>query len=203
MHLVTAQKLANRLIELMQPHCVKVEIAGSIRRLKPEVKDIEIVAIAKDYKATVRDLFNTTTGMIPRSMLVDEFIAKPPSNLNWIKCGTNEIEPLDMKHELSSSNKFGINRKYWRGYIDWNGGIKLDLFLATPENFGIIMLIRTGSKSFNLKMIEALKNNHYTITEGRLYKTDRHHEKIDMCYTPDEASIFRAANMTFIEPQKR
>lgn len=203
MKLNVALRLANRLVELMKPHCIKIEVAGSIRRQKPEVKDIEIVAIPKEYSASIRDLFNFTAGHVTRSMLVDEFIAQPQGNLTWIKCGTHEIKPLDMKQELSSSNKYGTNRKYWRGFIDWNGGIKLDLFLATKENFGVIHLIRTGGKNFNLKMIEALKKNLYTISEASLYKTDRHGEKIDMCYTPDEKSIFRAAGMAFVEPEKR
>lgn len=203
MKLNDANRLANRLIELMQEHCTLVHVAGSIRRNKADVKDIEIVAIAKEYKQSVRDLFNHTAGMIPRSLLVDEFISKPPSNLKWIKTGTNDIIPLDMTKELSAENRFAINRKYWRGMITWKEPVKLDLFLASPENFGLIYLIRTGPKSFNLKMIEALKKNYYSIHEGRLYKTNYHFERIDMLYTPDEMSVFRAAGMPFIEPEKR
>ena len=33
----------------LKPHCIKIEIAGSIRRGRPEVNDIEIVAIPKPY----------------------------------------------------------------------------------------------------------------------------------------------------------
>jgi DNA polymerase/3'-5' exonuclease PolX len=34
---------------LLEPHCHRIEIAGSIRRCKPDVKDIEIVAIPRPY----------------------------------------------------------------------------------------------------------------------------------------------------------
>ena len=34
----------------LAPHCERIEIAGSIRRRKPEVGDIEIVAIPKPYE---------------------------------------------------------------------------------------------------------------------------------------------------------
>lgn len=44
-----ALSIAQRILEELRPHCLRCEIAGSIRRGKPEVKDIEIVAIPKPY----------------------------------------------------------------------------------------------------------------------------------------------------------
>ena len=38
-----AYSIALVVLELLRPHCIRCEIAGSIRREKPEVKDIEIV----------------------------------------------------------------------------------------------------------------------------------------------------------------
>lgn len=37
--------VADRIIEFLRPHCRRIEVAGSIRREKPLVGDIEIVAI--------------------------------------------------------------------------------------------------------------------------------------------------------------
>lgn len=45
-----AYKIASAVLELLRPHCIRCEIAGSIRREKAEVKDIEIVAIPKPYE---------------------------------------------------------------------------------------------------------------------------------------------------------
>jgi len=45
-----AQEKAARILELLAPHCERIEIAGSVRREKPHVKDIEIVAIPKPYE---------------------------------------------------------------------------------------------------------------------------------------------------------
>lgn len=50
MKLEQALPIAERVRELLAPHCERVEIAGSIRRRKPEVGDIEIVAIPKPYE---------------------------------------------------------------------------------------------------------------------------------------------------------
>lgn len=44
-----AMQIAERVKQELEPHCERIEIAGSIRRKKPEVKDIEIVAIPKPY----------------------------------------------------------------------------------------------------------------------------------------------------------
>lgn len=41
--------IAERIKSELAPHCERIEIAGSIRREKAEVKDIEIVAIPKPY----------------------------------------------------------------------------------------------------------------------------------------------------------
>jgi len=46
-----ALKIAYEILALIKPHCYRAEIAGSIRRQKPEVKDIEIVAIPKPYQS--------------------------------------------------------------------------------------------------------------------------------------------------------
>lgn len=44
-----ALEIAEKVKKELEPHCERIEIAGSIRRRKPEVKDIEIVAIPKPY----------------------------------------------------------------------------------------------------------------------------------------------------------
>ncbi|MEI6296485.1 MAG: hypothetical protein WCO84_02445 [bacterium] len=45
-----AHEIALRVLDLLRPHCIRAEIAGSIRRKKPLVGDIEIVAIPKPYE---------------------------------------------------------------------------------------------------------------------------------------------------------
>ncbi len=40
-----AMKIAQETMKFLEPHCTRIEIAGSLRRMKPEVGDIELVAI--------------------------------------------------------------------------------------------------------------------------------------------------------------
>jgi len=48
MKLEEALKIISEVYYRLKPHCEKIEIAGSIRRQKPEVKDIDIVLIPRD-----------------------------------------------------------------------------------------------------------------------------------------------------------
>lgn len=45
-----AQEIADRIVDLLNPHCHRIAIAGSIRRERPLVGDVEIVAIPKPYE---------------------------------------------------------------------------------------------------------------------------------------------------------
>ena len=47
LHLEEAGKLADAIKAAVEVHCDKVEVAGSIRRRKPEVHDIDFVVVAK------------------------------------------------------------------------------------------------------------------------------------------------------------
>ena len=47
MKLEQAKQIAERWLELLKPYTERIEIAGSIRREKPEVKDIELVCVPR------------------------------------------------------------------------------------------------------------------------------------------------------------
>ena len=49
MEFALAKSITQSISELIEPAGSRAEIAGSIRRKKPEVKDIEIVARVHDY----------------------------------------------------------------------------------------------------------------------------------------------------------
>lgn len=57
MKLIQAKDIAVKICTKLQPFCDKVNIAGSIRRLKPEVKDIEICVIPKKDIVTLDSIF--------------------------------------------------------------------------------------------------------------------------------------------------
>lgn len=48
MELERAQKIADEVVKRLAPYCSRIEVAGSIRRKKPLVKDIDLVLIPSD-----------------------------------------------------------------------------------------------------------------------------------------------------------
>lgn len=56
MELERAQIIANEVIKQLSPYCQRIEVAGSIRRRKPTVNDIDIVLIPSDRDAVDRIL---------------------------------------------------------------------------------------------------------------------------------------------------
>ena len=92
-----ALKIAEDVKYHLSAYCERIEIAGSIRRRKPEVKDIEIVAIPKPYDvglfasgiATVVSKWQKVKGelpckytqrILPEGIKLDLFFAEPG---NW------------------------------------------------------------------------------------------------------------------------
>jgi DNA polymerase/3'-5' exonuclease PolX len=51
MNLSHAQKIAAKIIAELAPFCLSIEVAGSIRRCRPEVNDIDLVIIPRDLAA--------------------------------------------------------------------------------------------------------------------------------------------------------
>lgn len=188
MLLSKARTKAETLVEQMRPFCERLEIAGSIRRKKPDVKDIEIVAIPKMEVATVEDescdLFGNSPQLI-QSINKLHLWATQMSGIRWIKTGTPSIVDWQPKTE----------GKYWRGLID--DEIKLDLFLARPENFGVIFVIRTGSAQFTTALVTYARRIGMPVQDGMLTRGGK---SLD---TFEERDVFRILKLDYVEPPDR
>ena len=112
MELAIAKQMADSIVEAITPACSRAHVAGSIRRQKPEVKDIEIVAIVNDY---------------------DDLYKRLAPFGRFIKPGVPDIIDWPPKPKA----------RYVRMLI--GESIKLDLFVANPNNFGALYAMRTGS----------------------------------------------------------
>ena len=158
-----AKPIADAVLELLKPHCIRCEIAGSIRREKNEVGDIEIVAIPKPYQ----------TG------LFQDGIAEVVNQ--WEK----------VKGEL----EYG-KTKYTQRILP--EGIKLDLFFAEEDNWGLIFAIRTGSADYSHKVLatEWVKRGYHSVG-GYLFQG---HKKY---VTLEEQDLFSRLGIPYLEPKFR
>ncbi len=73
--LADANPIAQRLHELLRPACERVAIAGSIRRAKPLVADIELVAMPLVEEEDGGDLWGTPVEVDRLNILVGELRA--------------------------------------------------------------------------------------------------------------------------------
>lgn len=145
MILEEALLIAERIKAEMAPHCERLEIAGSIRRKKPEVKDIEIVAIAKPYEidmfedglASVVNKWEKVKGnmqygkckytqrILPDGIKLDLFFAEPG---NWGLIYAIRTGSADYSHRVLASGWVKRGYKSIEGYIH-SGERKIE----TPE----------------------------------------------------------------------
>jgi len=169
MELIRAQKIAEDIISRLSPYCERIEVAGSIRRKKPEVGDIELVCIPKII--TIRDgLFDTKKIRHPG------FAA--------------EMKEIVILKGDPSEGK----------YIQFNlpQGIKLDLFTATSENWGTILLIRTGDWKYSKYFMGTLLPQHgYRQKDGYVWKGNK------IIPVPEENDVFALVGMAWILPENR
>lgn len=94
MDLLTAQEIGKRLTESVREACARVEVAGSVRREKSTVKDIEIVAIVSDYEAFYAALSRHGRFIKPGVPDIIEWAPKPGAR--YVRMLLNEDVKLDV-----------------------------------------------------------------------------------------------------------
>ena len=177
MKLEQAQVVAERVKAALAPHCERIEIAGSIRRRKPEVGDIEIVCIPKTVFAP--DLFGAPG-------FADEFKTSQRS-CEWVRAAWL-IGDVVMGRP--------VDGKYIK--IRTAEGAQVDLFTATAENWGLIYAIRTGSADFSHNVLASgWVRQGYKSVDGMLTRGG------SAVPTPEESDLFAAAGVTWTEPENR
>lgn len=129
MKLAFAQACADRLRERLASHAQRVEIAGSIRRQRPEVGDVDLVVSPvmheeKDMLGTVVRSTNATRDVV----------------LDWARTESWKVIK-------NGDDILIIEAKR----------VQVDFYWAPPERFGTFLLCRTGSREHNIWLAEIAK----------------------------------------------
>jgi DNA polymerase/3'-5' exonuclease PolX len=173
-----ARQIAEKYKALLEPHCVRIEIAGSIRRERQEVKDIELVCIPKSII--------TEDGMFDKKEIRDkEFVGLVNSFTRTKGDGEGKYTQLQLQEEIN-----------------------LDLFMCVPENWGVIFMLRTGSQYFSKRMVTDIKQKGYYVKDGYLWFKDyydkddpRGTDIVCPCY--EEIDFFTQTKMEYVDPFAR
>ena len=127
-----AVPVARELIELLKPYCERIEIAGSLRRQKERVGDIELLFIPR-FEDRQEDMFTTAP-----VNLADEKIGQ------LLRDGVlNKRPSVTGVYTWGSENKLALHVV---------SGIPVDLFSTDSERWWVALVIRTGSKETNISL---------------------------------------------------
>jgi DNA polymerase/3'-5' exonuclease PolX len=185
--------VAKELLRLLAPSCERLEFAGSLRRETKEVGDIELVGIPKiDERITENPgfLFNPNA----------ELSQKIKVNLLW-----EQLDVVAGRSYIKHGDKY---RQFVRR-VPGGEPIKVDVFTATPENWGLIMVIRTGPWEFSRYVMTQLNRSGYKSDEGAVYvayrdeATGKLTPRGDPIPTPTEEDVFELARIHPREAVKR
>lgn len=119
---IKAQQIGEKLLA----HCERICVAGSIRRMQPWVSDIDLVVIPKWESKD--SLFGMTEDL-----------------------GNTDFYAA-VRQELWDITAEGTKLIRGKSYIATSSSIGVDLYVATPESWATLLLIRTGSKEHNIWM---------------------------------------------------
>jgi len=123
MHLARAEDIALKIISEVIDFCEKIEIAGSIRRERNIVNDIDLVLLPKP-------------GEIPK------IIARCERNMKMLAGRRTDPNNITFLHEKAG---FLLDLFFAHGEI-------VDLVSRTPSNWGAVYLCRTGSQQHNVQL---------------------------------------------------
>lgn len=185
MRLRDAELYANEVVRLLSPACQEIVICGSVRRQKTEVKDLEIVALPK--KLSTRPVFGDATSALPP---LEALCAR------LVAYGELRLDP-QLKRD---------GPKYKR-FIHPRGKIAIDLFIASTENFGNQIAIRTGDADFSHLMVTprsqgGLMPDRLRQAEGYLWKTISA-DQVQRLACPSEPAFFAELGLPVPHPEHR
>jgi DNA polymerase/3'-5' exonuclease PolX len=172
---------AERFQALFPANCYrKWVVAGSVRRRRPEVGDVEHVVepVIGEYQSS--DMFATpTTG-----------------NLLW-----NALDKMVELGQLSRNIYQTVRGPQERWGGKYRGisfcGFNHEIFLAEEQNWGSVLAIRTGPWELSRELVTRLQRYGYRNADGYVKRDG----VVVPCET--EEKFFSFTGMAFIAPEKR
>jgi DNA polymerase/3'-5' exonuclease PolX len=186
MPLAAAREVAGELRDLLAPACRRIEIAGSIRRERPMVSDIELVAIPRFEEADGGDLWGTRTDVDALDRRLGEL-----RDDGVLAYRAVEVHRADGRVEHQTR----IGRSYQAlVYRE----MPVDLFIVhPPAEWGVIFAIRTGPGDWNQRIVTDCQRYLRRVENGQVWRSG---QRIPC---PEEADFFAAVGQPWVEPRER
>jgi DNA polymerase/3'-5' exonuclease PolX len=183
-----AMPIAQKFVRFLERYCTRIAIAGSLRRNRNLVSDIEILFISKITSAPdPQDLFGdrkievSAAGLAIGALLVSEVITKRQN--------------VKGRESWGPKNKLAVHVA---------SGIPVDLFETTEKNWWNALVVRTGPADLNRKIASAAiargwewhaYGNGFTRGDGK--------SLIDRFVVKSEQDVFHHVGLPYQEPKDR
>lgn len=182
-----ALKLMGWLMDVVE----RIEIAGSLRRDKQDLGDVELV-------------------MMPRFEEQHNLFGDPVGKINLLEQRCEEMLTMGLIQKRLNKNGHAIA---WGGDGRYKAllvnGIPVDLFIVLPDRqWGPTMLIRTGPGAANGVLVTAngIKNrdgNAGILPKGIVFEDGQIWQDGARVNTPEEKDVYRAVGLPYIPPYQR
>lgn len=197
--LITASRLADDVMALLEPSCERIKVAGSIRRERPDIGDIDLVCVPRLHMQTapspedgvVRDLFGDVVGKpsaAPAVVTVSELDT----------CCAALLDSGMFQYRLNVKGQKSWGHDLKKGTYR---GLNIDICSATDDTWAYWMAIRTGPAEFSKRMVTDRRHGgfcpHYLHFKGARLRRVDNEEPID---TPDEETLFRELGLAWLPP---
>jgi DNA polymerase (family X) len=165
-----ALAVARKVVSELRPACERIEIAGSLRRGNGAVHDIDIVLLPKDAPEEF-----SLGGQTVLEGVIAQLVSR------------GSLTPLRGKEKI-------------KVFVASKTGIPVDIYIARPETWATLLLIRTGSKEHNIKLAQRARELGMKLRasgdgiehgEGKLLRVD------------SEEEIFRLLDLPYMRPEER
>ena len=162
-----AEKEAGRIQNVLaaMPEIVRLQVAGSLRRRRETIGDIDMVASVDD-----------SAGDEVRRKIMDVFTSQP------------SVQAITGKGETKSS-------------VVLRSDMNMDLRLVNDSQFPYTLHHFTGSKEHHISLRRRALSMGMTINDYGLFRGKEPHLELIPC--KDEADIYAALGMDYIEPEMR
>lgn len=138
------------------PGVLEVNLAGSLRRMRPTIGDIDISAAASDPNA-----------------VMDAFVHHP-----------RVVQVVGQGPTKSS--------------VEFNNGLRAQLWLHPPAEYGTALVYATGSKDHNVRLREIAQKKGRSLSDHSILYADGSES-----FFADEASLYAELGLAWIPPELR
>jgi DNA polymerase/3'-5' exonuclease PolX len=183
MPLVEAEQVASEILHQLLPTVIRAEVAGSIRRRKADIGDIEIVCV-------------------PRMETVQTGLFGDPEEVNLLEGLISEMcSSSRMGYRLDAGGRMCNGPRHKS--LDYHG-YALDLFsVLPPAQWGVILAIRTGSADFSHRLVTHRHQGGMLPEWARVKDGAIYHRDGTLIPTPEETDVFRVLGIDYLAPEAR